>query len=824
MMLDLAQYEDADDRLSRHVPWDFFVAPGVFRNKDGSLTRCFEFRGRDLDSSEDAELLGACRNLSAILGQFRTLWCHHIEVDHREVSGHPEPTAADPVARAVDAERHRQFTLGRHMDSRFYHSITMHPPSERIQRIKRFFTKGNRRKVVDAYRDLIEPFTRTTGVYGEILGQSMAWTKALDDHETVTYLHACVSPHRRHKVNATRYEGWPIECDVMDTPFTKGSTLLMVDRKADWHIRTIDVLGYPETSYPGMLDALDKLMIEYRFVQRFICLSDADAGAILHKIWKWRDDNKYNWREFVISKTLDKSRVVEPDAVQARHALEAQAAREEAEYGGVASGWLTPTVTVWDRDQLAVEEKADKILECFRDRNFACNVAVPNAFQAWQSSLPGEVRANVRKRPLPNIHMVNMLPLSAPWAGPRGNARLKGPTLMRLETAGGRIFRFDHHYGDTGNAFYIAPVRVGKSTLHAVSGTSFQRYAGAQIYSLDVDADYSAIGPACLLTGGDVITFARNEFALQPFADVGEDEDEFLFWHDWCMVTLQAQGVIEKSKLSSAQASDLVKRALQVVALQPRHLRDVDLFQAALQHPDLKAGFADYCGNGPYAAFVNAKSDRISRAHWVTFELTALAGKPKAVQPIVLALLRKIWQRLDGRPTLVQIDEAWLALREIPEQLGEMLRRFPKRNASVVLATHSLHDIGESRIAAVLKENCKTRVFLANAEAVSEAGVKILRDYGYNGQQAKIIANLAPKRDLYVCRPDGARVCQLKLGPLAKAVCGAGGEDDAMLMRRLLAEHGREGFRPAWFRAKGFPQIANRLERGGSIRDLDLAA
>ena len=54
----LGEYRDRAERLADHLPWTALVAPGVVLNKDGSFLRVLAFRGPDLESATEAELVG----------------------------------------------------------------------------------------------------------------------------------------------------------------------------------------------------------------------------------------------------------------------------------------------------------------------------------------------------------------------------------------------------------------------------------------------------------------------------------------------------------------------------------------------------------------------------------------------------------------------------------------------------------------------------------------------------------------------------------------------------------------------------------------------
>jgi hypothetical protein len=58
-MFNLREYRPRPTRLADHLPWALLVRPGVILNKDGSLQKSYRFRGPDLASSTDAQILCA---------------------------------------------------------------------------------------------------------------------------------------------------------------------------------------------------------------------------------------------------------------------------------------------------------------------------------------------------------------------------------------------------------------------------------------------------------------------------------------------------------------------------------------------------------------------------------------------------------------------------------------------------------------------------------------------------------------------------------------------------------------------------------------------
>jgi type IV secretory pathway VirB4 component len=181
------------------------------------------------------------------------------------------------------------------------------------------------------------------------------------------------------------------------------------------------------------------------------------------------------------------------------------------------------------------------------------------------------------------------------------------------------------------------------------------------------------------------------------------------------------------------------------------------------------------------------------------FETEGLIGG--AAAPAVLTyLFHRIEGRLDGRPTLLIIDEGWLVLDDpaFAQQLREWLKTLRKKNASVVFATQSLSDIDGSAIAPAIVESCPTRIFLPNERAIEPQITAIYRRFGLNDRQIEILARATPKRDYYCQSRRGNRLFELGLGPVALAFCAASSKQDHAAIERVIAGSGREAFTPIW--------------------------
>src|SRR3546814_11732454 len=86
-MLNVREYRNTADRLADHLPWAALIAPGVVLSKDGSFQRSLRFRGPDLESATEAELVAACARANNVLKRFGSGWALHFEDEPPEETG-----------------------------------------------------------------------------------------------------------------------------------------------------------------------------------------------------------------------------------------------------------------------------------------------------------------------------------------------------------------------------------------------------------------------------------------------------------------------------------------------------------------------------------------------------------------------------------------------------------------------------------------------------------------------------------------------------------------------------------------------------------------
>ena len=86
-MINLKEYSDTPKRLSEYLPWACSPAEGVILNKDGSFQKTFHYRGPDLESATEAELIAVMVRANNVFRRFGSGWALFFEASRKPGTG-----------------------------------------------------------------------------------------------------------------------------------------------------------------------------------------------------------------------------------------------------------------------------------------------------------------------------------------------------------------------------------------------------------------------------------------------------------------------------------------------------------------------------------------------------------------------------------------------------------------------------------------------------------------------------------------------------------------------------------------------------------------
>ncbi|MBD1549500.1 conjugal transfer protein TrbE [Roseibium aggregatum] len=850
-MLKIGEYRNKADRLADLLLWAALIAPGIVLNKDGSFQRTFRYRGPDLESATKAELVGLCARANNALKRLGSGWALFFDAERLEAQDYPSSDFPDAASWLVDEERRAAFEegrQGRHFETRYHLTLVYMPPPDAQAHTENFLLDRGRETAQGArpksghlsgapiaatigqgedigstkrtWRQELARFGQESARVLDLLSGVLPEIRALDDAETLTFLHGTIST-KRHPVAVP---GTPIYLDglLVDMPLTGGLEPMLGEQ----HMRTLTILGFPNATRPGLLDALNHQDFAYRWVTRFIPLDKTAATKVLTRLRRqWFAKRKSMTAILREVLTNEATPLVDSDADN--KALDADAALQALGGDHVGFGYLTTTVTVFDVEPQVAEDKARAVERIINGLGFTCICENVNAVEAWLGSLPGQIYANVRQPLVHTLNLAHLMPLSAVWAGPIRNTHLGAPPLFYAQTSGATPFRFSTHVGDVGHMLIVGPTGAGKSVLLSLIAMQFRRYAGSQVYIFDKGK--SARAATLAMKGEHHVLASDGSLAFQPLRNIDDPATQ-----SWAAEWIGALLAHEKVTVTP-QVKEAVWSALSNLATAPVEERTLTGLSVLLQSNPVKAALQPYTLDGPFGRLLDAAQDRLALSDVQCFETEDLMHQPGVVMPVLTYLFHRLEERFGSlsatgsvsRPTLLILDEAWVFLDNplFSARIREWLKVLRKRNVGVVFATQSLADVADSSIAPAIIESCPQRIFLPNDRAVEPQARSAYERFGLNDRQIELIAQAMPKSQYYLQSRRGNRLFELGLGPIALAFCGASDPAAQALIDHLLAGNGigeqaGSDFAASFLKARGLDWAADLLTQFSRHGDL----
>ena len=811
-MLKLADYRSKSKGLPDLLPYAALIEPGVILNKDGSFLAGWEIRGQDTASSTEGDLAlvsSRFNNAVKLLGSGWMLQMDAIRSSHRAYPPPEKGYFPDPVTRLIDEERREHFSGNRCFSTSAVLTVTYKPNFQASQLSARAAGKaqagvassGALEKALVYFRNMLEELEDALSAVlhmERLLEYSMPDADGPEE-ESTDWLQSDLLSHLQYcvcgELQPIRVPRTPMYLDAL-----LGSEDLVggiIPRLGNRHLAVLSLDGLPQESYPAMLRDLDALALEYRFSSRFICLDQYDAAKEINSYRK-------GWRQQVY-RFLDQF-FNNPNARANRDALlmaeDAETALTEVQGGYVGAGYLTSNIVLMHEDQERLQDWARDLRRTVQTLGFGCRIESVNALEAWLGTHPGNSYANLRRPMVNTLNLADLLPLSSVWTGsPVNPCPFYPPTsrpLAVLMTDNSTPFWFNIHAGDLGHTLIFGPTGAGKSTLLAFIAAQFRCYENARIFAFDKGM---SLFPLCFGAGGDHYNIGNaDQLAFAPLQRI-DSEEERAWAEEWIASLMELQQFTVMPAHRNA-----IHTAMLTLAANPPHLRSLTSFYHVVQDREIKEAIQHYTVQGAMGRLLDADSDSLNLSKFMVFEVEDLMNLgDKNLVPVLTYLFRRIEKALDGSPSILVLDEAWIMLGHptFRAKIREWLKTLRKMNCCVILATQSLSDARNSGILDVLAESCPTKIFLPNSTAEDAVQKELYVGMGLNDKPITILKTSEPKRDYYIVSPQGRRKVQLALKGKALAFVGASDKESLARIRALAAEYGPDGWQAVWLRERG---------------------
>ena len=797
--------------------WAFMVDDGVVLQKDGSLLAGWRYQGPDVSAATAQELDNLSRHVNDALLPLTDEWLLHIDAIRRPATAYSASEFPNAVTQLIDDERRATYEklASRQFETEYFLVLTRSTPPETFSRLRTAFVQGIDRSTVD---------------WGKVVGDFEASASALEDRlcghlalrrlpsaDLLRYLHECLTG-LRHPLCEPPYGSY-LNVVLSDQELIGG----FEPRIGAMAIRVVAIQGYPHASHAAETDFLNALPASFRWSTRVIPLGEHEAAKHLrrHQLqWFKKRKGAGAWVQEIVSNGRKGAATTPDDELWLDHdakemARDAAEASSENASGTVRFCHVTQVVVITEPDPDRAERTAREVLKALNDAGFSGRIESVNALEAYLGSLPGHGYPNLRRPLLSTRNVADLLPISSVWPGLSNNPSsyfpADSPPLMWAATGGSTPFRVNLHDSDVGHALILGKTGSGKSVLLGMLAAQFLRYPRAQVFAFDVGYSMWPLSKATGAVHYDLGAQRPDCIRFQPLARI-DLSAERAWGAEWLEILFALQGVVLTPALRKR-----VAHALDLVAGNAAEHRTLTELSVQLQHEMLAMAIAPYTVGGTCGQLLDANVDEMAEGAFQVFEMKHLMELDNRIAlPVLLYLFHRIEQRLDGSPTLIEIDEAWMALMHslFGARINQWLLTLRKQNTAVVLATQSPAQLEQLPNRHTIVDSCPTKFYLPNVDATSAGQRPLYRDLGLSDREIAIIAQATPKRHYYFKSPRGSRLFELALGDFARAfltsVPGFSMEETKRRIESLIAQHG-DDWSVAWLDERSLTDWAVRL-------------
>lgn len=536
----------------------------------------------------------------------------------------------------------------------------------------------------------------------------------------------------------------------------------------------LNIKEYTDATWPGILNRLKYLDMEYVITHSFSPMGRQDALKVLERT-----------KGMMIS-SGDKavSQIVELDQ-----------AMDQLASGNFVLGEYHFTMALYAGSQERLAQHVASARAELSNAGFVSTKEDLAIVPSFYAQLPANWKYRTR---LANVSSLNFLGLSPlhNFASGKKDGNPWGPCVTTLQATNGQPYHFNFHathpaensLGEKaiGNTMVIGKSGTGKTALINFLLSQAQKFDPAPtIFFFDKDRGAEIFVRAC---GGNYLALENGRpTGFNPF-QCARSEANVQYLSELVKVLAGKQAY-------TAREEEDIHRAVENILDTPVHLRSMTNFQKSLPNMGDDGLFARMrkwtAGNSLGWVFDNPRDTvDLGRADIIGFDYTDIIDNPEVRVPVIGYLLHRLEALIDGRPLIYVMDEFWKildgegGLKEFAKNKQKTIR---KQNGLGIFATQSPEDALASDIAAALVEQTATMILLPNPNA-SRAdyidGLKLTEaEYG-------VVVGLDERsRRFLVKQGHASSVCQLDLRGMDDflAVISAS-TDNIGIMHEVLAE------------------------------------
>lgn len=791
--------------VSKTLPYGSHVTPTVVTTRGGDLVAVYRVAGIAHECADVENLDGWHRRLNGLMKTIQssklTLWSHVVRQRRQE---YPEGDFRPGSFAAQLNQRYRErVTNVTMMVNDLYLAVVYSRHEHKAKRLLARFEKRSAEEVrgeLDDALEALEDVCRTVeSGLGDFRPRRLGW------YERDGIMFSEMLEFFGFLVNG-EWQRWPVprlrpgeDMDVGDLlatarPFFGREAFELRGATQSRVGAVLALKEYPPATAPGFTNKLLSLPFEFLLSQSFRFIPKQNGLQML---------------------TIQQNKMVKSGDVAVSQITEMNDALDALASGQFAMGEHHLSLTVLADNLKDLNEN----IALARTNLSDCG-AVPvredwGMEAAFWAQLPGNFRFRPRPAPITSLNFAGFSSLhNMPSGLATGNQW--GPAVALLQTSSGAPYYFNFHVppksrGKTtassrsaaadleippddrvpGNTLIIGPTGSGKTVIQTFLLSQLEKFEPTVFY-YDKDRGMEIFIRA---VGGTYLTIRNGvPTGFNPFK-LPKSPANVAFLQTFVRTLLRADG----HPISTREEADLDNGIEGVLGL-PEGQRRLGRLWDFLDVSDMNgvaARLKRWMRGSSRGWVFDNDEDQIDPGKYRVngFDITDLLDNDEVREPVLMYLLHRQEEVMDGRRVVIGFDEGWKVLRD--KQLSVYLlnkeKTIRKQNGFVVFGSQSPTDVLASGIAETLVEQSVTQIYLPNLKASEEDyidGFKLTRrEFELVSRE---MAEL-PGRFFLVKQGAQAAVCELNLGGLDDELAVLSGTTGTVeLLTKIMAEVGHD--------------------------------
>lgn len=754
--------------------------------KSGALLACYELEVPDMSHMAQSQIEHIYQLNQKALLKLSDNYCVQIDVIRNKDHGYvPTLEHEHQVLSDLEAKRAQLFDQEGSLYSRIILSITYMADASKSRKIDKLvlhdFNNTDHYQaaahVIDEFKSVCQTVIDTLELNLKVRPLGKRQINDLCTHDSLSFINQCICA-KDQKI------ALPQDHVYLDSVLSHYDIINGDTPKVDNKLMTmIAIEGLPSYSHEGMLNALATLPFCYRYHSRFIYFDHLKSSALLSKYRRfWAQKSKGLMAQLF---NLENAKVNQNALDQIKDIDEASRALDNNE---VIFGSYTSCLILADESYERLINKTKLAIKAIENTGLSARVETLNALEAYLGSLPGHYFENLRRPIVSQDVLLDMIPLSLPVKGerhcPNNMYGLERSPLMQVRTTGKSSYYLNLHDHDLGNTLVVGPTGAGKSVFLGSLILNLSRYRDMKLFVFDKGYSFYALTKAL---GGRHITFNNNQAMLCPLYKLDSELD-----CDYALSFLELLLELNEYHLTPSDKNEL-NECIHIMQGRESHERSLSELHLTLASRHLKDALAPYTKVNAQNCILDGNSNLAIGKGLSTFECADIFKSSSAFSlPVLKQVFHLIEEQFDGHPGAIILDEAWLMLQDehFANELIKWFKTLRKYNVMVILATQSLSDLQGSPHFLNLLECAKTRVYLANYDANTQALEETYELMGLSKSEIKDIANGVPKKDYYFVKNDQRIMFNLMLSKSELNLLSFAGDHQVPLIDELYQHFG----------------------------------